>query len=391
MGSSNTHKSGILAIDFKKQFYYPGDKVDGVVYLNMTENMQAAGLELNLQIIESVTFKDADSSIKINQEYLEESVHLSHPKMVADDYSTSIILYQNSWTLARFNNNLVVTGQYAYPFTFILPYHLPGSFEYYDADNTAFIKYSLTGKVISTEIRDNDIIGNSLLVVRQPSQEFEYPTQLNDIKEMKSFCCISQGTAALSISYPKAHFHPDETVKIICIVDNTRCSLDARSIKIQLIQRISLKDSKNNFKYLYRKVAEQVYTGVLPRGQDNTRILELPISDLTNPVLANVARCDHKHLFKDIKQIAKLQATVMSQLVNCKYYLKVKTEYYGFCVTETPGIDIPIMIYIPDVRVDLELLKPNEWDPTFMPHCSLDLPSAEQLGIINVNQDIRNN
>jgi hypothetical protein len=263
MGSSNSHKSGVLAIDLKRHYYYPGDRVDGVVYLNMTENMQAAGLEIDLQIIESVSFKDNDSSIKINSEYIEERVHMYRPKLVEGDQTTSIILYQNSWILAKFNNNLVVTGQYAYPFTFILPYHLPGSFEYYDLDSTAYIKYILIGKVISTEIQEKDIINNTLIIVRQPPQAFEYPTNLLDSKQIKNFCCINQGTATLSVSYPKSHFHPDEIINIICIVDNTKCKLNSNVIRIQLIQRISLKDSKNNYKYLYRKVAEQQFDGTL--------------------------------------------------------------------------------------------------------------------------------
>jgi hypothetical protein len=98
-------------------------------------------------------------------------------------------------------------------------------------------------------------------------------------------------------------------------------------------------------------------------------------------------------LFGDVRQVSKLQATVMSKLITCKYYIRVNVGYSSICVSETPNIEIPIIIYIPDVRINLEHLKPNMWDPIFMPQCSLDLPSAEQIGITNINpeENLRNN
>ncbi len=105
------------------------------------------------------------------------------------------------------------------------------------------------------------------------------------------------------------------------------------------------------------------------------------MSDINNPTLKNLGKCTHKHLFKDLSQISKLQASTRSQLINCKYYLKVSIGYSGIFCSETPEIQIPIIIYIPDVKYDLHNLKPNNWDPIYMPQCTLNLPTAEQLGL----------
>jgi hypothetical protein len=114
------------------------------------------------------------------------------------------------------------------------------------------------------------------------------------------------------------------------------------------------------------------------------------LADINNPTFRNLDRCDHKYMFKDTNMISKLQATTISQLINCKYYLKVSVGYAGVYCSETPQIQIPIIIYIPDVRYDIGILKPNHWDPITLPVTNLDLPTAEQLGLDKFEYRIRN-
>jgi hypothetical protein len=259
MGTINS-KAGNLAIEISKEFYYPGNTVIGTIYIEMNETLEAAGLELNLQIVESVNFADNENA---QNEPSEEYQLLSDQRMLEGTNSTSLVLYQNSWMIAKFNENVILTGQYAYPFSFVLPENLPGSFEYYDENNTAYIKYVITAKLISTEIKEKNVNSSALIIVRQSPTTLGYPTQLSDVKSIRSWCCIHQGSSTLNVAYPKSHFHPDESVRIICTVDNTRCLVDANTIRLQLIQNIMLKDNKNNSKFLCRKVGEQVYRGLL--------------------------------------------------------------------------------------------------------------------------------
>jgi hypothetical protein len=260
MGSSNS-KAGSLAIEIRKEYYYPGDNVQGIIYIDMNQTLEAAGLELTLHIIESVNFAENENAP--NESYMEYQLLPNKPRILEGNSSTSIILYQNSWIIAKFNENAIMSGQYAYPFEFILPNNLPGSFEYYDENNTAYIKYLLTAKLITLEIKEKDVCCSALLIVRQSPRSLEYPTQLSNVKNIKNWCCVDKGLSTLNIAYPKNHYHPDESVKIICTVDNTRCLVDTNVIRLQLIQNISMKDSRNNTKFLCRKVGEQIYKGLL--------------------------------------------------------------------------------------------------------------------------------
>jgi hypothetical protein len=78
--------------------------------------------------------------------------------------------------------------------------------------------------------------------------------------------------------------------------------------------------------------------------------------------------CKHKHLFKDPREILKLQNSTRSSLIQCNYYLRITTEYEGdFCCSHTPAIDIPIVIYNPDIVYFDESVRPENWQPAVLP------------------------
>jgi hypothetical protein len=95
------------------------------------------------------------------------------------------------------------------------------------------------------------------------------------------------------------------------------------------------------------------------------------MSDLNNPVHRFIEKCEHRGLFRDPRQIAKLQASIKSSLIECKYYLRVTTEYEScICCSAPPTIDIPIIIYSPVITFFEESMRPMNWHPVVMPEFS---------------------
>ena len=81
-----------------------------------------------------------------------------------------------------------------------------------------------------------------------------------------------------------------------------------------------------------------------------------------------------------------LQATVKSSLVECKYHFLVGTEFDSIlCCSGKPTIDIPIIMYIPDIRPNVQLYQPNNWNPKAMPFCEIRLPTFDEIIINNNN------
>ncbi len=77
--------------------------------------------------------------------------------------------------------------------------------------------------------------------------------------------------------------------------------------------------------------------------------------------------------------IPLLQATVTSSLITCHYYFKVKTEFRSFfSISETPTFDIPIIIYIPDIRSNIQIYQPHNWNPQIMNNMEITFLSLDE-------------
>jgi hypothetical protein len=268
MGNHHQKRHGGMMINFDKPYYYPGDLVTGNIFLNVLEAFDTRGLELSLKIKESVQWVETHHRTETRTVYDEvtkqerQQPHQVEEKIDRKDDKT---LYKSSYMMATMQNNVFGYGQYAYPFQFVLPNHLPGSFEYYDHEVSSCIKYTVKAKSLSYQEKLNELEAKSILVVRQPAQYFQYPTNLSDTKAITTWCFFSQGSSTLNVSYPKNNFCQDETMQVICSLNNTHCKVNASCIKLQLFQRINLrikdKDGRPHIKYINRCIAEIRYQG----------------------------------------------------------------------------------------------------------------------------------
>ena len=270
--SSKVIEGGIL-IELEKPYYYPGEMVLGKMYLNFHQNFKSHGIELTLEVEEYASFREQKRRRNNNPNHNHNHNHnhdnkLQNQPLVPNQNTTFYsklrygkrVLFKSSQIIITFNNNFISSGQYVYPFSFMLPPNLPGSFEYYDLENAAYIKYLLEVKALSSH-SSNHIKNEMLIIVRQSPQFFQYPTRLSDTKNITTWCCFGKGSSTLNISYEKNYYCPEEKVNVICELDNTRCQLKATCIKLALMQTIVIKDKKNRSKFLTRKLAESRYDG----------------------------------------------------------------------------------------------------------------------------------
>lgn len=249
MGSNSTKSvEGGLIIDLDKSYYYPGEIIHGKIYLDILQDFETSGIELEIEVEEYTSFNELK---KIKNTQNKSQIKKREGKKT---------LYNNTQCVFKPDNNLLQQGQYIYPFTFMLPLNMPGSFEYYDNENVAYVKYIVEVRAVSLSTKH--IRNTILLVVRQPPQFFQYPTKLSDTKTISSCCCLDKGASTLNISFEKNYYCPDEKVNVICELDNTKCSLTGKCIKLVLFQSITIADKKNRVKVLSRKIVENRFESV---------------------------------------------------------------------------------------------------------------------------------
>ena len=259
--SSKTVEGGIL-LELEKPYYYPGELIVGKIYLNFQQNFASDGIYLTLEGEEFVSFKQRKTRKSQRNINYENNTNNNQTKSYIKTRTGKKIIYKQEQLIIPFRDSMIYSGQYIYPFSFMLNPSLPGSFEYYDEQNSAYIKYILDVKVQS-KVSDHNIKNEMLLIVRQPPQFFQYPKRLSDTKNISTWCCFDKGSSTLNISYEKNFYCPDEKVNVICELDNTRCQLKSNSIKLALIQTIILKDKENKSRsnFLCRTIAESRYDG----------------------------------------------------------------------------------------------------------------------------------
>lgn len=317
-GTLNTGKHGNMGIGFDRPFNYAGELVSGNLYLNIERAFECKTIELTIEVQEFSNFLSDLNKVVVNKQIdvnqgshignlssnfnqgnnfnaTTNDVKLTHNSnnhvtttttsssnnfnlKVGTNFdnnfnnnngnvhTTSIIttapkpcvsfrtLFKNTVIVSKIEDNFLSGGQYAYPFTFALPNHLPGSFEFYDEDKSAYIKYFVTARVVSNYGTDHNLNAEALLIVRQQGENFSYPTRLSNTSNIRSWCFFQKGTSTLNLSYPKNSFCPGEQVIVDCEVVNTHCEVAATSVTLELYQQITLR-ADNESKYINRCIA----------------------------------------------------------------------------------------------------------------------------------------
>lgn len=378
---------GGIMINLDQPSYRPGDVIKGNVFINMSQSFSTSHLELTLRVEQYTKFIEsfADEIKKGKIKKFVKGITGDKLNLKLKEYREGDkILFDSSVVITKFPSDLIAPGQYQFPFNFILPMNLPGSFEYYDATNTAYTLYTLEAKLPTLNSK-NVIKNQTLLIVNQSHNSLNIANQKTNSSNLTTWCCMRRGFSVLKVTIPKASFLTSDTIIAECELDNRNTSLDCINIKVSLLQKISLKDNFGRIKLLERKITELSYKNLYRNGEISKLTLELPVLDYNNPTLKFLDKCDHKFLLKNGELVSQLQASVKSDLIECSYELKIKTFYdatmFGI---NTPGVEIPIAIHIPDVRIDIDQFKPKDWNPNVLPVHSLTfvLPTAEELGIV---------
>jgi len=74
-------------------------------------------------------------------------------------------------------------------------------------------------------------------------------------------------------------------------------------------------------------------------------------------------------MFYDPTIIGRLQATCKSKLIECEYFIRITCDYEScLCCSSPPTIDIPVVIYIPNIDFNYERYRPDNWNPEMMPN-----------------------
>ncbi|GMF19573.1 unnamed protein product [Phytophthora fragariaefolia] len=170
-------------------------------------------------------------------------------------------------------------GEYIYPLTYTLPTDLPGvvNVQSLDGDVSALhatIKYTFTATIKVQGRFVSDLEASTEVTVRSnPLPPIEVHSVERTIsKELRWFGCLRRGTSHLALSMPRDVFTLGESPIVECFVNNHTASVGVEQVRIQLIQKVSLRHPNGKEDMCARPVAEAKCPG--PKHGD---MLECPV------------------------------------------------------------------------------------------------------------------
>jgi hypothetical protein len=246
---SGRNPPGGIYIHTEKLNYNPGDKVKGDIYLQLDQSYSAHQLELSLRVEQYVKFNTIE-----NKETLVDKV-LEKKKTFTIVNESKKVLYNNTFVLMQFYNNIISPGQYQYPFVFEMPKDLPGSFEYYDEGTVAVTKYILECS-LPTVHRSYILRNTIILFINQSIESLDIKKKEASTERIISFLMFPKGKSTLKVEIPSDYFYLGTTVKADCLLDNSLCSEKGTNIKLQFFQKIRLKTTDGKEKEISRLICE---------------------------------------------------------------------------------------------------------------------------------------
>jgi hypothetical protein len=374
-----------LYVEQNKPYYSPGDIVDGNIYVSVVQNYPAQMLELKLkgkekvywQETETRTFKHLNEDnwrekkfkshrgkekckkVEINRTWNEvpnfEYRQVQNPDgtsrnerfALPSDYRVSytyacsgkIDIFSFYTPIFTFAQNVMIVGQYTFPFRFILSEGLPGSFQMREGTNGGKIEYKISGilRTHSKNIKENK--HSTKFIIRQRPQAALLNKEYSNTEVIKGCCCLSKGPCTISAVLAKDSFIAGETANLNVQINNAECSLGMKSLALILKQNIFLRSAKHTFPNIRKTITETSRADPIQNNtnMDSALLLSLP--------LLNAA------------------PSTAGSLIACSYTLELISSFHSECCSPHPNLIIPMSIAAPPLQNWQILPPPPNWAP----------------------------
>lgn len=350
MGSSDSKASstefGSITIQCPKRQFISGEQVDGIIYLNILKSYNGTNLVLNINGVEKSEWTERRGS--------GDNRHTVHFGQKVDTLERDLPIYS-------FPDMIATPGQYAFPFSFILPNNLPGSVHYHHSDGSkGSIKYSIEAKLESNVKTMKSISFSAPVYIKELLHKAIKPEVMEKSENLLCccFCCISRGRTSFKYTTDKNAYMPGETVQVQIEVDNSQCKMDISRIKCQLTENATLVAS-NHYQKLFESVvvANESKKGI-QAGEKVDAIyidLQLPHEKLTESTEGGIA------------------PTSSGKAIKMVYSIDIELTMDGCVCGQMPRSKLFVQIYSAYVQPIYNFAVPTDWSLKQMPMATLSM------------------
>ena len=333
-----------------KSEYYPGEILKGKVKLFPESKTSIKDIEISLYLIEDWNHLRSDKKYETSN----------------NTQCVSLFYVRINLVFIKPENTFIDLEPREYIFSFEekLPDYLLPSFEYPQNKFRAFVRYSLTAKVVPDAHISNSTFINILSVPKKEDIEsLSMGTSLNAKKKG----LFKNGETSFKVNYPTKNYKIYDKIPIDVEIDNTNSKMKVTECKFKLMRKITFRD-KEDFcdKYFQEdKLIRKVFPVNVNKKEKKNYNFNLDLSEISFKDFNYDGFTDP---YKGTKNIKDLIPSIDGNILSCEYTIIVMLKFDSHVKKdERPKIVLPIYIvqkldndHIIKAQDEIKRLKINE-------------------------------
>ena len=326
-GIQNLNRSDIITVQLKKESYYEGQVVEGLIIFEPKKNM---------------VFNDI--LIKFHQsEYF---VYVVDEKTTISDLN-SYTFFEKAINAGSYLNMSpgpggmiqLQPGSYKIPFQFTLPNNIPPSFEYPFRNRRASLRYIFTAQVLSPY--EKTVTESYIWIKARP---INIPDQIKheNYVTVKNVGILSRGKSGIAIFTMANNYRINDMLPFTIDIYNEDCGVQVKEVKISVKRIVTF--VKEGKEYQQRTaILRKRYPCLCDKNSKNSfhyDDIQLRDNELKD---ADYNRSLNPYPFID--DLNLLMPNIRSKFIKCEYSLKA-TSYFDLSVfgKNRPRVEMPIYI-----------------------------------------------
>ena len=315
--------SDLIKIELDKEFYLPGETIQGSIMINCIENIRLNTISISL-LHKECWFVQETTEVKYGEKY----------NQSITQFNIDIKNYIKDF------NEILVSGNYVFPIKIDLPHDLEPCFEYPYPNRYAYLRYLFQCELLPKEI---NIKSQKYILIKSASNKIPSQKFFSSIINVHKWGFFDGGTTMLKASYDKINYKINDVIPINIDIDNSRGKLKVKNCKIRIIRTIQFNKLRGPEKYPLEKTiySNQFNSEVLPfnKGQFLFQIR------LKDDDLINLEYLIEENPYPNIRDINLLVPSIDSKILKCFYRIQVSLYFDSFVTSGyRPRVKLPIFV-----------------------------------------------
>ena len=237
---------GKIQVQTQYPFYEPGNTVVGVIYIEIMEAVEASHIELEIKggekcgFIRHYTTQNGDETVHHADKLKHKKKFLEYKNRVFD-----------------IQGGVLAPGIYQVDFQTELPHNIPSSLQFKHKHSReepkAKVKYYVKA-TLKTNNKHDEMKFKQVMIIREKPVNLVVGEAQSETSNIKTWCCIDQGTSTMSSVFAKNVFLPNEIAEGHVKVNNENCQLNAHRVSFYVEQVLTVHAEGHSHTYRNRLV-----------------------------------------------------------------------------------------------------------------------------------------